>query len=175
MTRPARYKLPKYVQAFVDRATGQAYHYLRRRGAPRIRLPGLPWSPPFMAAYEKALARHRPAKTGDPARGSIADVVASYVDCFARSSELSAGTQATRQRILQNYVRDFGGHNKPIASVTTDELTRLLASMPPGAAENLLKAIRGLMKFGVEKGEIKTDPSLGVKLKRRKSGGFHMW
>jgi integrase len=44
-----------------------------------------------------------------------------------------------------------------------------------GAAENLLKAIRGLMKWCVEQGLLKTDPSVGVKLKRRNSPGFHTW
>jgi hypothetical protein len=55
VTHPPRYKLPKYVQAFVDR-DGRAYHYFRRRGSERVPLPGLPWSPEFMAAYEAAMA-----------------------------------------------------------------------------------------------------------------------
>jgi integrase len=175
MTRLARYKLPKYVQAFVDRETGIAYHYFRRRGAPRIRLPGLPWSAEFMQAYQRTLEQHRPAKTGVPARGSIADVVASYVEGFDIDVHcvLSAGTRVTRRRLLQNFARAMG--HKPIASVTADELTQMFESMSPGTAENLLKAIRGMMKWGVENGELKTDPSAGVKLKRRKSDGFHTW
>jgi len=135
-----------------------------------------------MQAYQRALEQHRPAKTGAPARGSIADVVARYIPITLDVNNIPDGLQIcrwadvtleTRRGILRKYAREHG--HKPIASVTTDELTRLLASMPPGAAENLLKAIRGLMKWGVEKGEIKTDPSVGVKLKRRKSGGFHTW
>jgi integrase len=170
MTLPPRYKLPKYVQAFVDRRDGRPYFYFRRRGSARVRLPGLPWSPEFMAAYQRALDQ---SKRTAAKRGSIADAVASYVDCFAARGELSAATQTDRRRILQKYARDFG--HKPIASVTTDELTRLLASMPPGAAENLLKAIRGMMKSSRAQGLIKTDPSAGVKLKRRKGPGFHTW
>src|SRR5260221_54465 len=54
-------KLPKYVQAWVDDRDGRVYYYLRRRGYPRVRLPGLPWSPSFMAAYESALAAPRTA------------------------------------------------------------------------------------------------------------------
>ena len=37
-------KLPKYVQAWIDSRDDRAYYYLRRRGFPRARLPGLPWS-----------------------------------------------------------------------------------------------------------------------------------
>jgi hypothetical protein len=29
----------RYVQSFVDRKTGAVFHYFRRRGYPRIRLP----------------------------------------------------------------------------------------------------------------------------------------
>jgi hypothetical protein len=32
----------RYVQSFVDRKTGAVFHYFRRRGYPRVRLPGLP-------------------------------------------------------------------------------------------------------------------------------------
>jgi hypothetical protein len=46
---------PKYVQGFVDR-WGKPRFYYRRPGFTRVALPGLPWSPEFMAAYEAALA-----------------------------------------------------------------------------------------------------------------------
>jgi integrase len=167
MTRPPRYKLPKYVQGFVDR-DGRAYFYFRRRGCARVRLPGLPWSPEFMAAYTRALDR---SKRTAGKRGSIADIVEKYVADFPAYASI---TQITRRRILRNYARDFGA--RPIASVTTDELARMFAPMQKrGAAENLLKAIRGLMKWCVEQGLLKTDPSAGVKLQRRKGPGFHTW
>jgi hypothetical protein len=46
---------PKYVQGFIDRH-GKARFYFRRAGFKTVALPGLPWSPEFMAAYEVALA-----------------------------------------------------------------------------------------------------------------------
>src|SRR5262245_19776907 len=48
-----RLKLPPYVQAFVDRH-GMPRFYFRRRGYQSVALPGLPWSPAFMSAYEAA-------------------------------------------------------------------------------------------------------------------------
>src|SRR5262249_9507841 len=45
----------KFVQGFVDRH-GKPRWYFRRPGFKRTPLPGLPWSPEFMAAYEEALA-----------------------------------------------------------------------------------------------------------------------
>jgi integrase len=175
VTHPRNYKLPKYVQAFVNR-DGRAYHYFRRRGSPRVRLLGLPWSPEFMAAHQRALDQ---SKRTAGKRGSVADVVTRYVDGFDVDvvPHLAPITQDDRRRILQNFVRDYQDcGRKPVASVTTDDLTQTLASMSKrGAAENWLKAIRGLMKWCVEQGLLKTDPSAGVKLKRRKSPGFHTW
>jgi hypothetical protein len=46
---------PKFVHGFIDRH-GKPRWYFRRAGFKKIPLPGLPWSPEFMAAYEEALA-----------------------------------------------------------------------------------------------------------------------
>ena len=46
---------PKFVQSFLDRH-GRPRFYLRRRGFKPVALPGLPWSPQFMQAYEQALS-----------------------------------------------------------------------------------------------------------------------
>jgi hypothetical protein len=46
-------KLPQYVQAFVDRH-GHSRFYFRRAGYKRTTLPGMPWTPTFMGAYEQA-------------------------------------------------------------------------------------------------------------------------
>ena len=48
-------KMPRFTQAFIDRH-GNARFYFRRTGFKRAPLPGLPWSPEFMAAYEAAMA-----------------------------------------------------------------------------------------------------------------------
>jgi hypothetical protein len=47
-----RIRLP-FVQAFIAR--GNVYYYFRKPGCARIRLPGLPGSTEFMAAYQAAL------------------------------------------------------------------------------------------------------------------------
>jgi hypothetical protein len=51
-------KPPKYVQGFIDRH-GTPRFYFRRLGFKRVPLPGLPWSPEFMGAYEEALRGSR--------------------------------------------------------------------------------------------------------------------
>jgi hypothetical protein len=48
-------RLPKYVHGFIDRH-GKPRFYFRRSGFKKVPLPGLPWAPEFMTAYEQALA-----------------------------------------------------------------------------------------------------------------------
>ncbi len=52
-------RLPKYVHGFTD-VREKPRFYWRRAGYPKIPLPGLPWSPEFMAAYQKAMAITKP-------------------------------------------------------------------------------------------------------------------
>lgn len=47
-------KKPKYVNEFVDRH-GRVRCYFRRKGYPRIPLPGVMWSTEFMDAYAAAM------------------------------------------------------------------------------------------------------------------------
>src|SRR5262245_7079065 len=47
-------RLPKFIHGFIDRH-GKPRFYFRRAGHKKVRLPGLPWSPEFMAAYQEAL------------------------------------------------------------------------------------------------------------------------
>src|SRR5262245_41992255 len=128
-------KLPKYVKAWVDSRDGRAYYYLRRRGFPRVRLPGLPWSPSFMAAYE-------PAMSGPPAAigarrlkpGSVAAAVAEYFDSQQFFGSKSAGTQRMRRGILERFRAAYG--DRPLALLPTEWIEALLDQKPPHAARS---------------------------------------
>ena len=43
-------KKPKFVHGYIDR-NGKPRFYFRRSGFKGVALPGLPWSPEFMAAH----------------------------------------------------------------------------------------------------------------------------
>jgi len=82
----------KYVQAWVDRE-GRVHRYFRRRGYPRVPLPGLPGSVEFMAAYQAALAGPRTAiGAGRIKPGSVSAAVAEYFDSQQFFASKSAGT-----------------------------------------------------------------------------------
>ena len=63
MTDEPRLKVPKHVHRFEDR-NGKTRYYLRRPGFKGVPLPGLLWSPTFMAAYEAAMAGAPPPPIG---------------------------------------------------------------------------------------------------------------
>ena len=167
-------KLPKYVQAWVDRRDDRAYYYLRRRGFPRVRLPGLPWSPSFMAEYEKAMAGPRTAiGAGRIKPGSVAAVVAEYFDSQAFFGSKSAGTQRMRRGILERFRAPYG--DRPFALLPPEWIEALLDSKPPHAARSWLVTLRSLSQFALKRGYRRDDPTTNIKLASIKGDGFHTW
>ena len=167
-------KLPKYVQAWVDDRDSRAYYYLRRRGFPRVRLPGLPWSPSFMAAYESALAGPRTAIGGGRIKpGSVAAVVAEYLDSQQFFGSKSAGTQRMRRGILERFRAAYG--ERPFALLPAEWIEALLDSKPPHAARSWLVTLRSLCQFAVKRGWLRADPTANIKQRSIKGDGYHTW
>ena len=166
-------KLPKYVQAWVDH-DGRAHHYFRRPGFPRVRLPGLPWSPSFMAEYEKAISGARTAiGAGRVKPGSVAAVIAEYKDSREFFGSKSAGTQRTRRGILDRFRAAYG--DRPFALLPPEWIEALLDSKPPHAARSWRATLRSLCQFGVKRRYLRTDPTPNIKQRAIKGDGFHTW
>src|SRR6516164_3917155 len=167
-------KLPRYVQAWVDGRDGRAYYYLRRHGFPRVRLPGLPWSPSFMAAYESALAGPRTAIGGGRIKpGSVAAVVAEYLDSQQFFGSKSAGTQRMRRGILERFRAAYG--ERPFALLPAEWIEALLDAKPPHAARSWLVTLRSLCQFAVKRGWLRADPTANIKQRSIKGDGYHTW
>jgi integrase len=167
-------KLPKHVRAWVDKRDGRAYYYLRRRGHPLVRLPGLPWSPSFMAAYEAALAGPRTAiGAGRIKPGSVAAVVAEYLDSRQAFGSKSAGTQRMRRGILERFRAAYG--ERPFTLLPPEWIEALLDAKPPHAARSWLVTLRSLCRFAAKRGYLRTDPTRDIKLHAIKGDGFHTW
>src|SRR5258708_39392602 len=166
-------KLPKYVQAWVDR-DGRARCYFRRRGYPRVQLRGLPWSPSFMAEYEKAMSGRRAAiGTGRIKPGSVAAVVAEYLDSQQFFASKSAGTQRMRRGILERFRAAYG--DRPFALLPAEWIEALLDAKPPHAARSWLVTLRSLCQFAVKRGWLRADPTRDIKRRAIKGDGFHTW
>ena len=167
-----RKPLLPHVQGWVDR-NGRRYHYFRRRGHARVKLPGEPFSPEFMAAYEAAMADAPPAigiKRSAP--GSVSAAIAGYYGSQAFRA-LAPSSALMRRQILEHFRNKHG--TKRIALMPSKFIATVLDQMAPFAARNWLKAIRAVCEFAVAQGMCTSDPTQGVKLPRAKAGGCHTW
>jgi integrase len=163
----------KYVQAWVDHE-GRPFHYFRRPGFPRTRLPGLPGSPDFMAAYQAALAvPARPIGAARTKPGSLNAALVLYYRSTEFTRELSPGTQAMRRAILERWRVKDG--DKPIALLPPQYITHLLSTLQPHAARSWLKTIRHFAQYCVANRLTRSDPTLGIRRKVPSSDGHHAW
>jgi integrase len=165
---------PKFVNGFIDRH-GKPRFYFRRPGFKSLPLPGLPWSPDFMAAYEKALAG-QPMEIGR-ARvkpGTIRALAVSYFNSSAFRS-LKPSTKSVYRNIIDRFCAEHG--EKRVAMLQRDHIVKLMAirAEKPESANGLRKVLRAMMKHAVDIGLREDDPTRDVKAIRVKSDGYHSW
>jgi hypothetical protein len=112
----------RFVQAWVD-DEGRAYHYFRRLGFERVRLPGLPGSAEFNRAYEAALASAPESIGAGRSRpGSVAAAIAGYYGSPAFRKALAPSSQAVRKAVLEAFRREHG--DKLLRAMPTSSCAR---------------------------------------------------
>jgi integrase len=177
--------LLKYVEEFIDRH-GKPHRYFRR-GGKRVRLPGLPGSAEFMAAYQAALDGVLKIETAAPptAPGTVRWLVSAYLSS-ATFNALAPETRRTRANILENF-RKVDGDKRIFVTVNGEAkmvLTRQLLqsivnkkSITPYAQRNLLNTLRAMFRWAVSEGKLPDDPSVGVTRRRIKNTtkGYRTW
>ena len=164
----------RFVQSFIDKKSGAVFHYFRRPGYRRVRLPGPPGSREYMAAYQTALDQ-QPVPIGAAKHshaGSVSAAIAAYYDFNQYFGSLAPGTQAMRRAILERFREAHG--DKPIAGLPLKFISLTLDRMKPFAARNWLKAIRHLMQFAActERWSRSTQ---GIRIKAPKTDGIYTW
>jgi integrase len=164
-------KLPKYCRSFIDRH-GHVRHYYNRFGK-NVALPGLPWSPAFMAAYEAALNDRTVAPSTPAKSGTVHAAMIGYLQSAGFSTGIAKSTQATRRRILTNFGREHG--DKPIGLMHQQALQNIIAKLTPANQRGFKKAMRGFIDYAVSHNLLKVDPLLSVKVAKMKSSGIHTW
>jgi integrase len=171
-----RLKLPRHIHAFIDRH-GKARHYFRRPGFKRVPLPGLPYSPEFMAAYESALAGQQallPVGASRVIPGTLRAVAASYF-ATAGFRAKRPSTQYSYRNIIDRLCYEYGDNR--VALLQREHVVRLIAARAdkPRTANALRSALRALMQHAVETGMRGDDPTQAVKAIPYKSGSYHSW
>jgi integrase len=179
-------RLPKFCVEDEDRH-GNVRVYLRRKGRAKVRLPGLPWSPEFMAAYHAALAEAADPPPRGPQRPADGTWRWLCVEYFTRSTDylrLEPATRKARRQILEGTFAEPIRPNAslvfadmPIASVSTAAATILrdckLASPQMGNAR--VKAMRAVFRWAVAEKLAKTDPAAAVPYFKVATEGHHTW
>ena len=167
-------KNPDYVQHFIDE-DGSPRFYLRKPGVKRVPLPGLPWSPNFMAAYEAALGDALVPVIGASRTkpGTVDAAIVSYYGLSQNFKGMAPSTKRMRRAILERFRSEYG--HKNIATLDERALKAILAKRSPLAALNWLKTIRSLIRHAIDVGLRKDDPTATIKLKTPKSDGHHTW
>ena len=174
-------KLPRYINAYIDH-TGKPRYYFRRAGFKSVKLPGTPWSPEFMQAYEIASA-------GQPAAIGAARVLPGSMHALAISyygspqfAEMRPSSQRVRRNIIERFCRETDANglrngDKRAALLQRDHIIRFMAARAaqPESANGLRKALRALMQHSVDIGLRTDDPTRDVKAIRVKSDGYHSW
>ena len=127
-----------------------------------------------MAEYEKAMSGARTAiGAGRVKPGSVAAVIAEYLDSQTFFTSKSAGTQRMRRGILERFRAAYG--ERPMALLPAEWIEALLDSKPPHAARSWRATLRSLCQFGVKRRYLRTDPTATIKLASIDSDGFHTW
>ena len=127
-----------------------------------------------MAAYQAAMATAAaPIGIKRNAPGSVAYVVASYLDSQAHFGRLAPGTRGMHRAILERFREAHG--DLPFAIMPPKFIAWLLDQKKPHAARNWLKTLRALSRFAVVLDFRADNPARDIKLAPIKGDGFHTW
>jgi integrase len=174
-------KLPRYINAYVDR-NGKPRFYYRRAGFKSVALPGLPWSPEFMQAYERAAAGQRPSiGAARVLPGSMHALAISYYGS-PEFLAMKPSSRQVRRNIIERFCREMDANglrngDKRAALLQRDHIVRFMAarSAQPESANGLRKALRALMQHAIDIRLRNDDPTRDVKAIRVKTNGYHSW
>jgi integrase len=171
----ARLKL-KHVDTFTDQ-TGRVRFYFRRGKGPRVVLPGLPGEAAFMAAYQKALDGGDTTSRAATQRGAPGTFDALLHLYFASSDyvRLASSTRRAYRLAMDRYVKDEGIGHRLVREMRREHVSRMVANRAttPGAANDLLKKLRILVRFAIDNGWRPDDPTL--RIKSFAEGEWHTW
>ncbi len=170
----------RYVVEDVDRH-GNIRLYFRRKGQPKVRLPGPIGSPEFLSAYKAAVAGE--LKATDPVKGrkpleriSIRWLCAEYFQSAA-FKHLDPRTQKVRRGILDRFCQNENDGEKPYALLQARHVRKRRDAMAdrPEAANGLIKALRQLFKHAVEYDLVERNIAREIDYLSTETEGFHSW
>jgi integrase len=154
---------------------GKTVWYVRFGKGPRIRVRGDFATPDFDAEYQAACFGMPRGEKKGPTEGSLAWLIARYRETTAWGAH-SLATRRQRENILRQIIETAG--DQPFAKINAANITagRDRRAATPAQARHFLDTVRGLFRWAVKAGIVKSDPTTGVDdPPRPKSEGFSPW
>lgn len=169
-----RRRNPKFTHSYTDQH-GLPRFYLRRPGYAKTPLPGLPWSPEFMEARERALEGDA-GKIEIGAKRTVEGTVSHGLVSYYRSNfftGLADSSQKMRRAELERFRNDHG--EKRAVMMHSTAIQNILNGKTPAAQRNFRKALRGFVDYCLSVKLMKVDPLAGAKFSKMKTVGHHPW
>ena len=167
----------KYLVHDPDRFGNDRY-YVARRGIPKIRIWEPFGTPEFFEAYKCALENlGKPAKNNleKVPDGSFEWLCKRYLSCGQFQAGLAASTQVTKRRELNRLCKRIG--HLPANKIEQQHIRKWMdeSSATPAAANQLLKTLKALFRFGVERGHLSKNPTEKIGKLRYRTKSHHTW
>jgi integrase len=169
-------KTPAHVSHYFDRHGNLRWRF-RKVGYRESQTRAVFGSPDWWAWYSAALQGERLAHSVGAERtksGSFAALIVAYYGA-SEFKTLAISTRATYRGILERFRAQYG--ELPVAGLEGKHVRALLDARAerPAAANNLLRMLKMLMRFAIERGWRKDDPTYAVRKVRGRTDGFHTW
>lgn len=153
---------------------GTMVWYVRVGKGPRTRIKAAYGTAEFDAAYRSALVGDTPPANGKASKGTLAWLVGLYRQSSAWR-DLALATRKHREATFAQILKTAG--SEPISKVDRAAVIRGRdrRSGTPHQARHFVTALRGLFKWAYDADLVRSDPTLGVAIKKPKSMGFPVW
>lgn len=163
--------------------SGNLRYRVRQEGNPkrRIALTVGPDHPDFTEQYLAARAGKQPQKANPRISNAIPQsiewLVLKYQDAMDKMVEadlMSAATEKQRKSMLNRFSAEYGEYALQMPSEKLVEF-RDTMSGTPGAADNMVKTIRAMYVWAIERGICSINPATGIGKINRGKGGAKPW
>jgi len=176
----------QFLHSFTD-SRGKRRHVFRRKGHKTVTIKGAPGSTEFLEAYQALLEKtggNPPLTIGaSKAKAGTTDAwVIAYFKHDAFTKGLAKDTQNSWRPILERFRkhktpsgRSYGENR--MATLRERPIRDFLEGKTANQQKNELKAIRGLIRFAISRGELSSDPTGNIETLKTgiKSMGHMTW
>ena len=159
-----------YVDAYRDRHGKPRYYFRRNRRSKRTKLPGLPGSKEFMAAYDAALSAPDERVIVPEAKVGSLDALRQLYYASAEFKNLAESTRREARYVIDALCATPNGSggkrgDNPVAKLEAHHILawRDKLADKPGAANKMLRVVKALLSFSIPRKFRKNNPAFGIK------------